>query len=179
MADQLTPPADHCVVIHLLDSAQGHSLQTWRFIDRDRITIGRGNENDVALADPHVSRAHVQLIQKDGSWTLISTGRHGTLIDDRVVSEFTLRNHNLFRLGGGGPMLRFDTSEQECQRSETIDGIHADLLAMLEIDEMRKQQEVDQITGNALFQELQQQSKRLRESTKQPDAQSVDVGETA
>ena len=35
-----------------------------------------------------------------------------------------------------------------------MDNIDADMLAMLEVDEQRKQQEVDQIAGNALFQRV-------------------------
>jgi pSer/pThr/pTyr-binding forkhead associated (FHA) protein len=178
MADHLTPSAGHCVAVHLLDSSQGHSLQTWRFVDRQLITIGRGDDNDIALADPHVSRAHAKLIQENGTWTLISTGRHGTLVEDRAVSEYILGDRTLFRLGGGGPMLRFDTHEPDLRRSETIDQIDTDLFSMLEIDEMRKQQEVDQITANAVFQELQQQSQRRREVTMQPDARSSNIEET-
>jgi hypothetical protein len=178
MTDHLTSSAGRCVVVHLLDSAQGHSLQTWRFVDSDMITIGRGDGNDIALADPHVSRVHARLVHENGSWTLISIGRHGTLVDDRMVSEYTLRDHTIFRLGGGGPMLRFDSYEPEYRRSETIDRIDTDVLSMLEIDEQRKQQDVDQIPGNALFQELQQQLPRRRDGTAQPDARSTNIEET-
>jgi predicted component of type VI protein secretion system len=162
MTDHLTSSAGQCVVVHLLDSALGHSLQTWRFIGRDLITIGRGGENDVALADPHVSRAHARLVHDNGCWKLISTGRHGTLVDDRVVTEYTLHDHTMFRLGGGGPMLRFDTIETEFRRSETIDHFDSDMFSLLEIDESRKQNEVDQITSNDLFQKLQEQNRRRR-----------------
>ena len=41
-----------------------------------------------------------------------------------------------------------------------MDNIDVDMFAMLEVDEDRKQQEVDQIAGNALFQELQEQSRQ-------------------
>jgi pSer/pThr/pTyr-binding forkhead associated (FHA) protein len=146
-------------------------------MDRDVITIGRGGENDVALADPHVSRAHAKLVQQNGSWTLFSMGRHGTLVDDRLVTEYALQDRTFFRLGGGGPMLRFDITEPQYRRSETIDVVHADMLSILEIDELRKQQEVDQITANEVFQELQQQSQRRRDG-KQPDTRSSNIEET-
>ena len=162
MADHPVPSADLFVVVHLLDSAQGYSLQTWRFTNRDLITIGRSDENDIVLADPHVSRVHTKLVHENGSWRLISTGRHGTLVDNRLVSEFALQNHTVFRLGGAGPMLRFDTTACESQRSETLDSFDPDMFSMLEVDESRKQHEVDQIAGNSLFQELQEQSRRLR-----------------
>jgi hypothetical protein len=166
------PSANLFVVVHLLDPAQGYTLQTWRFEGQDLIAIGRGAENDIALADPHVSRAHAKLIHDGNCWTLISTGRHGTLVDDRVISETKLHHHTLFRLGAAGPTLRFDTTAPESLRSETMDNIDSGLFAMLEIDERRKQQEVDQITGNSLFQELQEQTRRIKgASTRETDTQ--------
>ena len=99
---------------------------------------------------------------QDGAWTIVSIGRHGTLVNDRMISEATLQHQTVFRLGAEGPMLRFDTNLAEPRRSETIDNISVDMLAMLEVDEVRKQQEVDQIAGNALFQELQEQSRRSK-----------------
>jgi hypothetical protein len=162
MTDHPMPSADRFVVIHLLDSAQGHSLQTWRFIDRCQISIGRSDDNDVSLADPHVSRVHAKLVYGAGAWTLISTGRHGTLIEDRLVSEFTMRHDTIFRLGAAGPSLRFGTHAQETRRSETMDNLDYDMIAMLEIDEKRKQQEVDQIIGDGLFQQLQEKVRRQK-----------------
>ena len=37
-----------------------------------------------------------------------------------------------------------------------MDNVDYDMIAMLEIDEQRKQQEVEQIAGDALFQQLQE-----------------------
>jgi pSer/pThr/pTyr-binding forkhead associated (FHA) protein len=142
------------------------------------ITIGRGSENDIALADLHVSRAHAKLVYEHGYWKLFSTGRHGTLVDDRLVSDITLQNHTLFRLGSGGPTLRFDTTAREIHRSETLDSIDPDMFSMLEVDESRKQQEIDQITSNSLFQELQEQSRRLRAVPKSSDETPVTERET-
>jgi pSer/pThr/pTyr-binding forkhead associated (FHA) protein len=162
MTSHPTPTAGRFVVIHLLDSAQGHSLQTWRFSEQSQITIGRGEERDVSLGDPHVSRAHARLVYEADAWTLFSTGRHGTLVEDRLVSEYTLRHDTVFRLGAVGPTLRFSTHAPETRRSETMDNVDYDMLAMLEIDEQRKQQEVDQIAGDALFQELQEKVRRRK-----------------
>ena len=172
MTNHPTPSAGRFVVIHLLDSAQGHSLQTWRFSHQSQITIGRSDDNDISLADPHVSRAHAKLVYDGGTWTLLSTGRHGTLIDDRVVSEFTMRHDTVFRLGAAGPTLRFGTHASETRRSETMDNVDYDMIAMLEIDEKRKQQEVDQITGDALFQQLQEKVRR------QKPVETNDIGST-
>src|SRR3990172_17520 len=134
MTDHAKPSAGNSVAVHLLDSAQGHPLQTWRFTDKETITIGRSADNDIAIADPHVSRAHVKLTQQNGSWMLSSTGRHGTLINDRVVAEAPLDHQTIFRLGSMGPMLRFDTDLPAGRHSETMDNVSPDMFDMLEVD---------------------------------------------
>jgi pSer/pThr/pTyr-binding forkhead associated (FHA) protein len=150
--------------IHLLDSAQGHPVQTWRFRDKAIITIGRSEDSDIVIADAQVSRSHVKLVWQDGAWTLTSTGRHGTLVNDRVVAETQLGHSTTFRLGATGPLLRFECGASEKRPSETIDSIHSDLIALLEVDEQRLLQEADDIAGNSLFRELQEQVRRARQS---------------
>lgn len=157
----LQPSARCGAAVHLLDSAQGHPLQTWRFENQELITIGRNDGNDIVLADPHVSRAHATVVFEEGGWRIVSIGRHGTLVNDRMVSEATLNHQTMIRLGAAGPMLRFDTDLSSPRRSETVDNVSFDMLAMLEVDEVRKRQEVEQIVENELFRELKQQSRRL------------------
>ena len=163
MVDHNTQASGGTIALHLLDSAQGHTLQSWRITERSTITIGRSDDNDVVIADPHVSRLHATLVHQNDAWTLISLGRHGTLVGDRVVSEAPLKDRTVFRLGSNGPMLRFDTCEIATSRSETIDGIDPQMLSMLDIDQQRKQQEVEQITGNELFKQLLDQSRRQKD----------------
>jgi pSer/pThr/pTyr-binding forkhead associated (FHA) protein len=162
MAAPLSPVPGNLVAVHLLDSAQGNALQTWRFAHQGIITIGRDETNDIVLADPIVSRSHVRIVYQSGSWTLNSTGRHGTLVNDRLVSDMVLNHQTVFRLGAGGPMLRFDSQPAAPRRSETLENVDADMLETLAVDETRKQQEVDQIADHALFRELQEKSKRFR-----------------
>ncbi len=162
MTNHLTPAL--AVAVHLLDSAQGMPLQTWRFVDRSSITIGRNDDNDVVIADPHVSRTHVKLVEQNGTWTLHSSGRHGTLIHDRVVALTTLSESTVFRLGSGGPMLRFDPHASEVHRSETIDGVSADMIEFLNIDQERTKQEADQIAETELFRDLLEESQRIKKN---------------
>jgi pSer/pThr/pTyr-binding forkhead associated (FHA) protein len=162
MNDRLQSSAGCVAVLHLLDSTNGHPLQTWRFTNRELITIGRNDGNDVIVTDPHVSRAHATIAYESGRWSIVSIGRHGTVINDRVISEAKLSHQTVFRLGKEGPTFRFDTEVSSPHRSETLDNISADLFDMLQVDEARKQQEVDQITGNALFQELKEQTRRQK-----------------
>jgi pSer/pThr/pTyr-binding forkhead associated (FHA) protein len=163
MAERSLHAETDLATIHLLDSAQGHIVQTWRFRDKREISIGRSDDCDVVIADPHVSRTHVKLQWQSGAWTLTSVGRHGTLVNDRLVAETQLNSETRFRLGAQGPMLRFERGEVEKRPSETIDAIQPDLIALLEIDEQRKLQEADDIAGNSLFRELQEEVRRARQ----------------
>lgn len=152
------------VYVHLLDSAQGHPVQSWRFADKASISIGRSADNDVAVSDQHVSRNHARLDCQDGLWTLVSLGRHGTLVNDRIISETTLESQAAFRLGAGGPLLRFQCGDYDERSSETISEIPVDLLAMLGVDEARKQQEVEEISNDSLFQQIQETARRLKQA---------------
>jgi hypothetical protein len=149
------------VALHLLDSAQGHPLQTWRFSDQASITIGREDQNDIVITDSHVSRLHARLALENGCWKLISVGRHGTLLNDEPVTEAPIAHRAVFRLGPLGPLMRFDVGRQETS-SVTMDTIDPDMFNMLEVDHERKQAEVDAITKGALFEDLRQQSRRVK-----------------
>jgi pSer/pThr/pTyr-binding forkhead associated (FHA) protein len=129
------------------------------------VTIGRDESNDVVIANPQVSRLHATLSHSDGSWSLISIGRHGTVVGDRLISEFELRHQTVFQLGAGGPMLRFDLGPAEQRGGATLDNIDPDTISMLAVDESRKQHEVDLIAGNDLFRELQERSRQMRKAT--------------
>ncbi len=173
MTDLLKPSAVMGVAVHLLDPVQGHPLQTWRFQDCAVIAIGRSDGNDVVIVDPQVSRSHAKLMREDGSWKLISTGRHGTMVNNRLVTETVVEHKTVFRLGVSGPTLRFDAKLFDAKlfdarRSETLDQIDPEMFAALEVDEARKQMEVDQILDNSLFKELQEQSRRLRSAGDSP-----------
>ena len=155
-------PGNDGVVVHLLDSAQGQPLQSWRFERRDEISIGRGDDCDVVIGNPQVSRAHARLVLQAGCWTLYSAGRHGTIVADRNITEMVLLDQTIFQLGVGGPMLRFDFNSHSPRHSETMENIDVSLLSTLAVDEARKLQEVEQITGDALFRELLEQSRQMR-----------------
>jgi predicted component of type VI protein secretion system len=167
MVDRPKPPLGGGICLHLLDSSQGHPVQSWRFTDQAEITIGREDGNDIVISDPHVSRVHAKLAQSNGEWTLVSLGRHGTLIDDRLIAEQELHGQVVvFRLGPTGPMLRFERGKPAVSRTETMDFIDPDMFSLLSVDEQRKKQEVDQIVGNDLFEQLRNQSQRIKATRK-------------
>lgn len=148
--------------LHLLDPSQGHPLQTWRFSDRAIVTIGRSEECDVPIADPHVSRIHARLELREGGWVLVSVGRHGTLVNDKLIAEQGLLYTTSFRLGTSGPALRFEPGDESQPPTETIGSSHLDLFAMLELDVDRQRQEADEIAGNSFFRELQEKVRQAK-----------------
>ena len=167
MNDKHGPVPAGGVCLQLLDSAQGKPIQTWRFTDEREITIGREDTRDVVISDPHVSRHHATLFAGDDDWMLVSCGRHGTLVDDRLVVEAPLRPGVIFRLGPAGPMLRFDRGRViEPSSSMTMDHIDVDALAMFELDQERNKREADKIASGSLFDELLQESQRRRAERK-------------
>jgi predicted component of type VI protein secretion system len=166
MNDKHGPVPAGGVCLQLLDSAQGKPIQTWRFTDQTEITIGREDGRDIVITDPHVSRHHATLVATDDAWMLISCGRHGTLIDNRIVAEAPLRSGVVFRLGPTGPMLRFDQGKLSNSTTATMDQIDPDAIAMFELDQERSRREADKIAGGALFDELLQTSQRMRSARK-------------
>ena len=95
--------------LHLLDSSQGHPIQTWRFKDCHHLSIGRADDSDISLADPQISRMHVELTFDDGKWVLQSHGRNGTQVGGEMVTEVRLTDRTVFQLGPNGPSLQFVT----------------------------------------------------------------------
>ena len=69
----------------------------------ERLTIGRAEENDVALGwDAEVSRAHAQLELLGGSWALVDAGlsRNGSFVNgQRVAGQRRLGDGDTIRLG--------------------------------------------------------------------------------
>lgn len=66
------------------------------------ITIGRSNENDVIVNDPHASRHHMQIIQHDdGRYTISDFGSaNGTYVNGQKISgEIVLAPTDIIRIG--------------------------------------------------------------------------------
>jgi hypothetical protein len=72
--------------------------------DRTHLTIGRSEDNDVALPwDARVSRTHAALERLGADWTIVDDGlsRNGTWVNgERVVARRRLYDGDLVRVGG-------------------------------------------------------------------------------
>lgn len=66
------------------------------------ITLGRDESNDVTLSnDLRVSRAHAQIVNREGQWVLNDLGsKNGTFVNGRAISSHPLRNGDQIRIGG-------------------------------------------------------------------------------
>ena len=153
------------LTLHLLDAAQGHPVQTWSFNDCAKITIGRAADNDIVLADTQISRLHVELVHRDGKWSLVSHGRNGTQIGGAVVSEVALSDRVIFQLGSSGPSFQFVTTIDSVSGMRTIDLVDAFELDFLEVDEVRQTEEVQQIVETDVFRQIQEQARLLRKNS--------------
>ncbi len=64
------------------------------------INIGRHSNNDLVLNDPHVSRHHAQLRAINKRYVIFDIGSiGGTLINDKPITQATLFNGDVVRLG--------------------------------------------------------------------------------
>ena len=160
---QTGPNETGCLSIHLLNASNGRVLQTWEFQDQSRITLGRGDENQVRISEQQVSRLHLELIFENGGWQLISHGRNGTRINDNQVSKVTLEYGTVFQLGPGGPSFRFDMLDSSAIYKSTITSQDDIGIDHLFIDEEKKTEEVNQIVEGDAFRALKEQARKLRE----------------
>jgi pSer/pThr/pTyr-binding forkhead associated (FHA) protein len=159
--DNVTDPIPKAAV-HLLDSALGRPMRSWQFDNKTLITIGRAEESDVNVSDPYVSRIHAELRYAAGKWTLVSLGRYGLMVKGEQITEMPLQGETVFRLGSGGPSLRFEpvTAKRDNRMTMMFDSTVAQNI--FDVDERKVQQEVGEITDGSYFQELQKRAKQLR-----------------
>jgi pSer/pThr/pTyr-binding forkhead associated (FHA) protein len=161
--------ADHAVAVHLLDSALGRTMRSWRFEGKTLITIGRADDCHVQVSDPYVSRIHAELRHEDGCWSLVSRGRYGVMVQGQQISELPVTADTTFQLGASGPSLRFELAaattnnritETDNRMTMMLDSTLAE--NVFELDQNKLDQEVGEILTGSYFQELQKRAQQLR-----------------
>jgi pSer/pThr/pTyr-binding forkhead associated (FHA) protein len=153
--------ADSHVTVQLLDPSWDRAVKTWKFQDVVSISIGREQGQDVEVGDPYVSRNHAELVWRDSRWLLVSRGRHGVLVENRMISELAFDGPITFRLGPNGPTLRFQPSPVADPGTQTMsfDQVPQELFRL---DSTKVKDEVDEITRGAYFQNLKEKARQLR-----------------
>lgn len=98
----------------------------------DRLSVGRGTQNDVALPwDTEVSRLHAELECIGGEWTVSDDGlsRNGTFVNAaRISGRHRLRDGDVLRVGR--TTIAFRRPETEDSRPTQIAGATLELHAV-------------------------------------------------
>jgi len=161
MPAPIDPSGEEILTLHLLDPNQGFPIQTWTFMVRPEVRIGRAADNEVVIPHPYVSRYHVALKWREGGWELVNTGSHGTLVKGQRVTSARLEEGDEIRLGPMGPTLRFHRASIADNVTGTMAG---DMIVQptISIDPAKKEQEVQEVTQSDYFQQLKQRVQSLR-----------------
>ena len=91
-----------------------HKGETWH-LAQDKISIGRGLENDVVLGDDStISRTHVTLDYSNGRWTVNDLkSTNGTFLElssqfFKIINQTDLHQASLLQLGKTNLRLRWN-----------------------------------------------------------------------
>ncbi len=76
---------------------------------KDEVSVGRGDDNDVVIPHPSVSRAHARLMRRDGAYELTDLGStNGSFVNNQPVQGSTIvANGSEVRFGNIRFILRF------------------------------------------------------------------------
>lgn len=113
-----------CIVI--IYSSDSRSLGKRFVLERDLLTLGRGQENVVVLDNDSVSRRHCRIEKRasgshgGGSWYVVDLdSTNGTYVNDDQVKEYQLRRGDQMKVGD--TIFKFlSGSDLEAQYHETI-----------------------------------------------------------
>jgi signal transduction histidine kinase len=97
----------------------------------ERLSIGRGGDNDIRLDDPMISPHHAEVVRNpDGSYCVRDLGsRRGTFVGSRKVAEAALRDGDELLIGP--TRLRFETARPAAMASVAGGAAESDELRTL------------------------------------------------
>lgn len=89
-------------------------------LDEPIVNIGRAHDNDIILDDPFVSRHHLQLRRRFGSFTLFDVhSQGGTFVNGVRVKEHRLQSGDVIQVGRTSIVYMEDTPTDEPPLSQT------------------------------------------------------------
>lgn len=96
------------IVLRKLESLGGLAVAADETLERDRITLGRGTDQDVELPDMRVTLAHAEIRQQAGGWRLECQGENPAWVNGSPVLSAQIRPGDTidlgrFRIGVGRP----------------------------------------------------------------------------
>lgn len=82
-------------------------------LNKDKIVIGRGPENDIVLMnDPQVSRLHAQIVLVDREFELVKISqKNAVLVDGQSVDKWKLLNGSIFTIGDTEFRIEYDLGQ--------------------------------------------------------------------
>ena len=92
-----------------------------RFVlERETLTMGRGQENVITLDNDSVSRRHCRIERRGTAWYVVDLdSTNGTYVNDELVKEYQLRRGDQVKIGD--TILKYlSGSDVEAQYHETI-----------------------------------------------------------
>ncbi|MFT7559721.1 MAG: pSer/pThr/pTyr-binding forkhead associated (FHA) protein [Flavobacteriales bacterium] len=88
------------VLVSKSASKSGHLSEERFHLDKPRIDIGRGPDNDLVIADQGVSKKHIYIRFLNGGWQLTdNNSSNGVMINDRPQKEATLQSGDKIQIG--------------------------------------------------------------------------------
>ncbi|MDJ0898150.1 MAG: FHA domain-containing serine/threonine-protein kinase [Xenococcus sp. MO_188.B8] len=111
------------VTLTLLEPQTNQPFKTWTFSDKAKVCIGRSPQNDIVLKGYfQVSRQHVELTEINNQWQLVNNGTNGTFVNSVLVEKAQLKDNDLIRLAGNGPLFRFELESPSLDARSPIRG---------------------------------------------------------
>ena len=107
-----------CIVV--IYSSDSRSLGKRFVLERDLLTLGRGQENVVVLDNDSVSRRHCRIEKRNASLYVVDLeSTNGTYVNDEQVKEYMLRRGDQMKVGDH--IFKYlSGSDLEAQYHETI-----------------------------------------------------------
>lgn len=161
------------LIIELLDSSLGHSIQTWELDSSHSVQIGRSPDSEVLIRNPYVSRCHACIIPREEGWVLNGISSQGLIHEDKVLQSIEIRDAVIVRLSRRGPLLRIsqgspqeNLGKDELSAMATI-GQDDFAVPLLILDKETRDQEVAEIEKEDYFSSLKEIAQKLRQQKKQ------------
>lgn len=154
--------------VHCLTQVEGPDAGRRIVVEPQGLTIGRSEPAEVVLADPQISRSHCRLELRGARLFVVDlNSTNGTFVQGaRVTGQVELSLGSGLRVGkfgfrheyrsrkaiedGNAQWMRERTQRQEASQIQ------------IEIDQVKRQQEVEKITGSEFFQSLTEELDHLR-----------------
>jgi pSer/pThr/pTyr-binding forkhead associated (FHA) protein len=115
--------AERCFLEQLSGKGKGRVFE----LVRDKLTLGRQEENDIVAQAEGVSRQHAMFIRSEGNWFIRDNqSRNGILVNGKQVKEAWLKTGDVIQLGGfvvrfnGGTGLHEQSAARSLAQTEDV-----------------------------------------------------------